>query len=186
VTIILKLTDYFTGPTYGPRRLVSPAVWRMPEPCIWRMWATITFWRLNPQCLKGNDWTEGQCHVAQTGLHKSHQRLSDSALTDLNLLPSLLSPQKYLHVQPPNRCFAATNVSFTKHCTWNKTRGASRVQCNCVMEAFDSNKHQSWLEVQCTIFTCICRNYVALLSFSTDLHNVHVQISTGFSRIVCM
>ena len=71
MTIILKLTDYFTGPTYGPRRLVSPAVWRMPGPCIWRMWATITFWRLNPQCLKGNDWTEGQCHVARTGLHKS-------------------------------------------------------------------------------------------------------------------
>ena len=28
------------------------------------------FWRQTSQCLKGNDWTEGQWHVAQTRLHK--------------------------------------------------------------------------------------------------------------------
>jgi hypothetical protein len=44
-------------------------------------------------------------------------------------------------------CVAATNVSFIKHCTWNKTRGVSSVQCNCVVDVLVSSTHWSWLEV---------------------------------------
>jgi len=69
-----KLIYSFTVLNYGPKRLVSPAALRMPEPFMRSIYANITFWRQTSQRLKGNDWTEGQCHVAQTQLHKIQHR----------------------------------------------------------------------------------------------------------------
>ena len=66
-----KIIYSFTVLNCGRKRLVSPAVLRMPEPWMWSMYAKITFWRQTSQRVKGNDWTEGQCHVVQTWLHKS-------------------------------------------------------------------------------------------------------------------
>jgi hypothetical protein len=66
----------------------------------------------------------------------------------LNSLPSLLSTQKNLHVHlPPSRTYAATNVSFIKHCTSKKTHGVSNAQCNCAIDVFESSTYQSCLEV---------------------------------------
>jgi len=81
---------------------------------------------------------------SDSALQEPTPQLPDFALTDLNSLPSLLSPQKNLHVQPsPSRTYAATNVSFIKHCTSKKARGVSSVQCNCAIDVFDSSTHQS-------------------------------------------
>jgi hypothetical protein len=98
VIVVLKLIYHFTGLTYGPRRLVSPAVLRMPEPCMCSMCATVTVWRdfTTPEkkrLIRGavpcsSDW-------ASQG---PTPRLSYSALTDMNSIPSLLPPQKNLHV----------------------------------------------------------------------------------------
>jgi hypothetical protein len=100
VIVILKLIDYFTGLTYGPRRLVSPAVLRMPEPCMWSMCATFTFWRTS-QRLKTNDWSEGLCHVAQTGLHKG-QRHGFLVLHSQIWI-------RYLHFYLPRRPFTSSH-----------------------------------------------------------------------------
>jgi hypothetical protein len=70
VVVILKLINSFTVLNYGPRALVGPAVLRMPEHRMQIMYAKITFWRQTSQRLKGNDWTEGLCNVAQAQLHK--------------------------------------------------------------------------------------------------------------------
>ena len=59
---------------YGPKRLVCPAVLRMPQPFMGSTYAKITFWRQTAQRLKRNDWTEGQCHEAQTRLYKIQNR----------------------------------------------------------------------------------------------------------------
>ena len=97
---------------YGPKRLISPAVLRMRELFMRSIYAKITFRRQTSQCLKGNNWTEGQCHVAQTRLHKiQHRSFLIPHSQILNSLPSLLSPQKNLHVQPPRRTYGKLPVS---------------------------------------------------------------------------
>jgi len=67
-----KINLFFTVLNYGPKRLVNPAVLRKPETCMWSLFAEITFWRRTSHHLRGNDSTEGQCHVPQIRLHKSH------------------------------------------------------------------------------------------------------------------
>ena len=72
--VILKLIYSFTVLNYGPKRLACLAVLRMPKSLMGSISAKITFWRQTSQCLKRNDLTEGQCHVAQTWLHKIQHR----------------------------------------------------------------------------------------------------------------
>jgi len=48
-----KINLFFTVLYYGPKRLVSPAVLRMPEPCMWSLYAEITFWRQTSHHLRG-------------------------------------------------------------------------------------------------------------------------------------
>ena len=57
---------FFTVLNYGPKRLVSPAVLRKPETCMWSLYAEITFWRQTSHHLRGNvsrrtETTEGNC-----------------------------------------------------------------------------------------------------------------------------
>jgi len=102
-SVILKLIYSFTVFNYGPKRLVSPAVLRMPELLMRSIYAKITFWRhftvpekkqLNRGAVPCSSDLASQDPTPQ---------VPDSTFTDLNSLPSLLSPQKNLHVQAPSR-----------------------------------------------------------------------------------
>ena len=94
---------------YGPERFVGPAVLRMPEPCMWSMYAKITFWRQTSQRLKGNDWTEGQYRVAQTQLHKSQHHSF--------LIPHSQIWIRYPHFYLPRRTFISSHpVSGSRGC----------------------------------------------------------------------
>ena len=73
VIVILLLINYFIVLYFVPKRLVGPAVLRLPELCMWSMYTKITFCRQTSEHLKGNDWTEWLYHVAQTQLHKIQQ-----------------------------------------------------------------------------------------------------------------
>ena len=104
----------------------------------------------------------------------STPQLPDSTHTDLNSLPSLLFPQKNLHVQPPNRTYSKLPMSSSsiqtplsihedslctssQICAVKCTPPAASMfavegtSCpltrNCVIDVFDSSTHQSWLEV---------------------------------------
>ena len=99
VIVILKLINSFTVLNYGPKRLVAPAVLRMPEPCMYAKITQTDFTtperkRLNRVAVT---WSSDLASQDPTPL------LRDSRLTYLNSLPSLLSPQKNLHVQPLER-----------------------------------------------------------------------------------
>ena len=61
----IKLIYSFTVLNYGPKRLVSPAALRMPEPFMRSIYANITFWRQISQRLKGN-----QMETAETTQHE--------------------------------------------------------------------------------------------------------------------
>ena len=59
-----------------------------------------------------NEWTEGQCHVAQTRLHKiQHSNFLIPHSQIMNSLHSLLSPQKNLNAQAPNRTYGKLFLS---------------------------------------------------------------------------
>jgi hypothetical protein len=96
-----KINLFFTVLNYGPKRLVSPAVLRMPETCMWSMYAKIIFWRQTSQRLKGNEWTEGQCHVAQTRLHKNRHHSF--------LIPHSQIWIPYPHFYLPRRTFMSSH-----------------------------------------------------------------------------
>jgi len=51
VIVVPKLIYSFTVLNYGPKKLVSPAVLRMPEPFMRSIYAKITFWRQDFTCV---------------------------------------------------------------------------------------------------------------------------------------
>jgi len=83
-----KINLFFTVLNYGPKRLVGPAVLRKPETCIWSMYAEITFWRQTSHHLRGNDSREAVPCTSDSASQEPQPQLPDSALTDLNSLPS--------------------------------------------------------------------------------------------------
>ena len=99
---------------YGLKWLVSPSVLRMPE----------TLWEVYTQKSRFGDrfhnaWKETTEQVGAvpcnsgSATYDPTPQLPDSALTDFNSLPSLLSPQKNLHVQAPSRTYGKLPVSYS-------------------------------------------------------------------------
>ena len=93
-----ELINPFTVLNYGPRILVAPVVLRMPEPCMWSMYAKIT---QTSQHLKGNEWTEWQYHGAQTQLHKIQYHCF--------MIPHLQIWIHYPHFYLPRRTFMSSH-----------------------------------------------------------------------------
>jgi len=137
--VILKLIYSFTVLNYGLKRLASLAVLRMPKSLMGSISAKITFWRhfTTPEKKRLN--RGAVLCSADSASQDPTTQLPDSAFTDLNSLPPLLSPKTNLHVQAPSwtygklpvsSCSIQTPLFFVNLCYPTNTEMATL--CNCI------------------------------------------------------